>query len=89
VTTTCVVCQYTFSDLANELNVQGICIECEREGWIEAPATPLRPACPWCAGTGKSSSTPDGQCPSCDGSGRRPRPVDYSDNYPPLGGEAA
>lgn len=81
--TTCVICQHTYSDLANELNVQEICTECSKAGWIEAPD------CPWCAGTGKSSSTRDSLCPSCEGSGRRPRPVDYSDNYPPVGGEAA
>ena len=38
--TTCVVCQHTYSDLANELNVQEICTECERAGWIEAPEPP-------------------------------------------------
>lgn len=48
-----------------------------------------RRPCPFCSGTGKARHTRDGLCPSCDGSGRRPRFVDYSDNWPPLGGEAA
>ena len=49
---------------------------------------PLPPSggrtCPWCKGTGLSAYTRDGLCDGCDGSGKRRRPVDYSDSEPPL-----
>lgn len=40
--------------------------------------------CPICKGTGKVEYSRDGLCGRCDGSGRRPRSVDYGDNYPPT-----
>lgn len=48
--TTCVICKYTYSDLSNELNVQGICTDCRKAGYFEAPeeeAIPL--TCHSCA----------------------------------------
>lgn len=35
--TTCVICRHTYSDLSNELNVQGICSDCYQAGGREAP----------------------------------------------------